>query len=138
MARLKRGYIYIIKADTGHYKIGRSYNVPKRMRLFAVKLPFGFEIINYFPTDDMYKAERDLHLLFKEKRANGEWFLLSDQNAEFLEALGCIRQIDSADLPAWVLADYPFGATRPQHFYDKNGQIITSSYPKPPWWADPD
>jgi len=75
------GYIYIIKADTGHYKIGRSNNIPRRMSLFAVKLPFDFEIIHTFPCDDAIEAERILHDAYRQRgfHVKGEWFNLTDR-----------------------------------------------------------
>lgn len=78
------GHIYLIQADTGHYKIGRSRNVPERMKLFSVKLPFNFEMIHQFPCQDMYAAESDLHEIFSDKRINGEWFSLSSEDVSIL------------------------------------------------------
>lgn len=84
-----QGYVYIIKSETGHYKIGRSVNVPSRMRLFAVKLPFDFEIIHVFPCSDMAQAEKELHLIFRDKHQRGEWYNLTNQDEAIL------RRIDS-------------------------------------------
>ena len=83
----KAGYVYVIRADTGHYKIGRTNNIPNRMRLFAVKLPFDFEVITYFPCEDMYEAESHLHQFFSGQRTNGEWFNLNPGNIEALKAV---------------------------------------------------
>lgn len=83
----KAGYVYLIRADTGHYKIGRSNNVPKRMNLFAVKLPFKFDLIHYFPCQNMYQAEAELHRVFKDKRTNGEWFSLGTQEETFIKSI---------------------------------------------------
>jgi hypothetical protein len=47
------------------------------MKLFAVKLPFKFEIIHSFWCADMAEAEKQLHLIFSQKRVNGEWFKLN-------------------------------------------------------------
>lgn len=71
------GYVYLLKASTGHYKIGRSKKVIDRLKLFEVKLPFEVEIIHLFPCVDMVDAERQLHIIFADKRVNGEWFDLS-------------------------------------------------------------
>lgn len=79
------GYVYIVKADTGHCKIGRSNNVPQRMKLFSVKLPFEFELIHHFPCEDMHHAEDDLHAAFRDKRCNGEWFNLTDADIATLK-----------------------------------------------------
>lgn len=83
----KSGYIYVIRADTGHYKIGRTNNVPNRMRLFSVKLPFNFEIITYFACEDMYESESELHRFFAEHRTNGEWFNLNSEQVDLLRAV---------------------------------------------------
>lgn len=83
----RSGYIYVIRADTGHYKIGRTNNIPNRMKLFAVKLPFNFEIVTCFPSEDMYEAESDLHGRFNESRVNGEWFTLDSSQVNLLKTV---------------------------------------------------
>lgn len=98
----KSGYVYIIRADTGQYKIGRTNNVPNRMKLFTVKLPFNFEIIHCFPCEDMYETEAWLHDFFAEKRTNGEWFNLSQADADSLKSVHfCIggSLLDKGELP---------------------------------------
>lgn len=84
------GYIYVIKADTGHYKIGRSNNIPRRMSLFAVKLPFDFEIIHTFPCDDAIEAERMLLEAGKMHghHVNGEWFNFTDSYLYPIKQIG--------------------------------------------------
>lgn len=128
------GYIYIIKADTGHYKIGRSKNVPGRMKLFTVNLPFKFEIINHFPCEDMTETEKDLHGIYYNKRVNGEWFSLLEEDVRFLEAIGFARRFIATDYPAppdWILEH----CKGQQWFYHRDGQLITQDYPTLPWWA---
>lgn len=128
------GYIYIIKADTGHYKIGRTNNVPGRMKLFTINLPFKFEIINHFPCEDMTEAEKDLHGIYRNKRVNGEWFSLLEEDVRFLQAIGFTRQLLPTDCPAppgWILES----VKGQQWFYHKDGQIITQGFPEPPWWT---
>lgn len=83
----KAGYVYLIRADTGHCKIGCTNNIPKRMNLFAVKLPFKFDLIHYFPCQNMYQAEAELHRVFKDKRTNGEWFNLGIQEETFIKSI---------------------------------------------------
>lgn len=90
--RLNRfGYIYLIKAETGQYKIGRSTNVPKRMNLFSVKLPFRFDIIHVFPADNAHDAESRLHKYFESKRTNGEWFNLQPSDEGLLRRVICFK-----------------------------------------------
>lgn len=96
--RVKRsGYVYIIKAETGEYKIGRTRNVPNRMKLFAVKLPFDFEIIHFFPCLDVYDAESFLHHFYTSQRKRGEWFTLTDEDVETLKSIECFVDFDFVD-----------------------------------------
>lgn len=91
----KFGYVYIIKAETGHFKIGCSKNVPDRMKLFAVKLPFKFEMVNYFPCWNMYLAERELHESYSDYRTNGEWF---DLPLHEIDSLSKAKSHDGVEL----------------------------------------
>jgi len=88
----RAGYIYLIKAETGHCKIGRTKSIKNRMEFFGVKLPFKFDIIHTFPADDMYDAERDLHSIFAEKRTNGEWFHLTDEDVSRISGISQYRE----------------------------------------------
>lgn len=92
--RDKSGFIYLIKADTGHYKIGRTKELKRRMNLFNVNLPFQIELIHTFPSTDYVGAETDLHHRFAEKRVNGEWFQLSDDEVEWLKLIESYDPID--------------------------------------------
>ena len=74
-----KGFIYILKSKHG-YKIGLSKNVKSRMKLFHIKLPFKFEIIGYYRVEHMIKSETYLHKKFKNKRLEGEWFDLNDDD----------------------------------------------------------
>lgn len=81
------GYVYVIQAETGHYKIGRTSDMPNRMKLFAVKLPFNFDIVTHFPCEDMHEAEAGLHKVFTTSRTNGEWFSLNQYQADLLKSV---------------------------------------------------
>lgn len=83
----REGFIYIIKAETGHYKIGRTKSIPDRMNFFRVRLPFRFETVHTFPCVDMFEAERQLHLIFRDKRQFGEWFNLTDEDVDILKTV---------------------------------------------------
>lgn len=78
------GYIYLVRAITpdNHYKIGLSKNPVTRIESMSVKLPFPIESIHQFPTNNMHIAERQLHERYADKRANGEWFQLTDQDVQ--------------------------------------------------------
>jgi hypothetical protein len=82
------GYVYLLKEINGvHYKIGRASNPQDRLRTFNVKLPYQVEYVCLIPTIDMYSLERHLHRQYTEKRVNGEWFALSDEDVASIIAL---------------------------------------------------
>lgn len=81
------GYVYLIWSQYG-YKIGKAVNVQSRTKLFEVKLPFPIRVEHYAKFDDYTQAERTLHLHFNEKRMEGEWFSLNDEDVAFIKTLG--------------------------------------------------
>lgn len=84
------GYIYVLKGGPFH-KIGLSKTLDQRIKTLAIQLPFQIELIFAAPVDDMFAHERRLHEMFAYKRANGEWFRLSDEDLE------AVRQMYSTD-----------------------------------------
>lgn len=77
----KAGVVYVLKSAYG-YKVGRTRNVPARMRAFGVHLPFVYTIPLCAWFDDCHEAERRYHNIFFDKRINGEWFDLSESDIE--------------------------------------------------------
>jgi hypothetical protein len=85
----RRGYIYLVWANTGEYKIGYTIDVGNRIKAFSVQPPFEYKVIHTFPADDMEQAEILLHDKFSEKRIKGEWFSLNDEDVSwFLQISG--------------------------------------------------
>lgn len=78
------GYVYVVKSDTGHYKIGRTNNPDDRRRTFNVKLPVEIEFIVLIKSGNYSALESTLHLQYQHKRINGEWFSLSRSDLLFL------------------------------------------------------
>ena len=81
------GYIYVIKSQHG-YKIGKTVNLKTRLNLFEVKLPFPIALSHYAWFENYSKAERDFHLMFSDKRLEGEWFDLTDRDLEEIKRHG--------------------------------------------------
>lgn len=83
------GHIYLIKSGP-HHKIGRTKDMKTRIPSIGAKLPIEPEVILTVAVPDMAATERDLHALFADKRLNGEWFDLDEQDIRmihtFLEA----------------------------------------------------
>jgi hypothetical protein len=82
------GYVYFVKSEFG-YKIGKSKELNKRIRAFAVELPFKTECKYYFRTHNMRTDENMTHDYFAEHRLNGEWFNITDsQISEYCKGRG--------------------------------------------------
>ena len=77
----KAGVVYVLKSAYG-YKVGRTRNVPARMRAFGVHLPIVYNIPLCAWFDDCHEAEKRYHNLFASKRINGEWFDLTDSDVQ--------------------------------------------------------
>jgi hypothetical protein len=77
----RAGVVYVLKSAMG-YKVGRTSNVPARMRAFGIKLPFIYTIPLCVWFDDCDVAEKRYHNLFADKHINGEWFNLTDQDIQ--------------------------------------------------------
>lgn len=81
------GYVYLLKADTGHYKIGRTKNPKDRIKTFSVKLPFRVEYDCLIKSDEYITLEAELHATFADKRIEGEWFALTDDDVAYIREL---------------------------------------------------
>ena len=75
----RAGVVYLLKSAYG-YKVGRTRNVPARMRAFGIQLPFLYTIPFCAWFDDCHAAEKRYHHLFATKRINGEWFNLDEHD----------------------------------------------------------
>lgn len=87
------GYIYVIKNNEGHYKIGIS-RIPKtRIDFLGVKLPFPIEAVHVFSCDDSYEAESFLHDKYRRegKGLVGEWFKLEDNDVEMIKKVSSYK-----------------------------------------------
>jgi hypothetical protein len=82
------GYIYLLRAADGHYKIGRAVNVGPRVRQIGTDIPYKVETIHTFHAEDYCAVELELHKRFADKRANGEWFRLDAADVEYICSLG--------------------------------------------------
>lgn len=80
-------YVYFIQQETTNYvKIGFTKEDPiKRLSTLKTSSPFDLKIIGLIETDNCVKKESDLHNIYKEKRVKGEWFLLSDEEIQFIK-----------------------------------------------------
>lgn len=64
---MRSGVVYVLKSAYG-YKVGRTSNVPARMRTFGVQLPIAYTIPFCVWFEDCHGAERRYHEMFSSKR----------------------------------------------------------------------
>ncbi len=75
-------YVYILTWGAGIYKIGLTNSIQNRTMQLGILLPFKVDCIHKIETYDARSVERILHRKYADRRLNGEWFRLSDQDIE--------------------------------------------------------
>ena len=89
------GYVYLVQAvmPQNYYKIGCSTNPVERIETLGVRLPFPITPIHQFKVNDMFGIERRLHDKYADKRANGEWFALTDNDVAEICAIESMNEV---------------------------------------------
>jgi hypothetical protein len=70
------GSVYMLKLGK-HYKIGKTFSVPRRHNEISLELPEKPDIVHVITTDDPSGIETYWHKRFESKHTNGEWFALT-------------------------------------------------------------
>ena len=81
------GFVYLIMAENGLYKIGKAKDLKKRLSPFSVEFPMKWELIYSFKSENYDAAEINLHSQFHDKREVGEWFRLSAEDVEYIKSI---------------------------------------------------
>ncbi len=80
------GVIYLLRTGS-YYKIGKTNDPTRRYRELDIQLPERAERIHEISTNDIHRCERHWHLRFRDLRANGEWFQLSQEDVEEVKSV---------------------------------------------------
>ena len=84
---LKSGYVYLIKASNGLFKIGKAKNIKDRLKILNTMCACKLELICAIYSDKPYALERRLHNQYAEKRSHGEWFALAREDIESIKGI---------------------------------------------------
>ena len=74
------GYVYVLKAENGLYKIGKSRSPQIRIGQIITASPVKITPLLVYKSTEYHKLESVLHMIFAEEREIGEWFRLSDED----------------------------------------------------------
>lgn len=80
--KYKKGFIYLISDGVGCVKIGRTTNWAQR---FNGDFSPAARLILVASSNDSYADETKLHQMFDEKRVQGEWFALSENDIQTIQ-----------------------------------------------------
>ena len=85
----REGFVYVLKSKDANpvHKIGRSRQLDTRIKGFNTKLPFEVDVLHTFKTNDTIRAEKCLHDQYADKRTNGEWFKLTEEDIQAICAI---------------------------------------------------
>lgn len=81
------GFVYLVRAKNGLYKIGSSIDPEKRLNGLKTGSPDKLIIIHTIKTDSAYEAERTFHKKFEHKKVHDEWFALDERDVEFIRSI---------------------------------------------------
>ena len=79
--------VYLIRAENGLVKIGKTYNLIRRFNTLNIGSPLDLEILGCIHVENASEVEQDLHARFAEKRVKGEWFSLSTEDLDIIASL---------------------------------------------------
>ena len=70
------GFVYLVQAHRGEFKIGRTNLVDRRLSELGVMAAVEHKLVHEIKTDDPAGVEAYWHRRFEVKRMRGEWFRL--------------------------------------------------------------
>lgn len=80
--------IYLIAHLDKFVKIGYTKNIHKRLSQLQTSSPVKLEVLHLIDGD--VSLEKELHKMFKNYRANGEWFNYNSEIIEYFQDKKCL------------------------------------------------
>jgi hypothetical protein len=81
----RMGFVYLLKADNGLYKIGQSKVVDDRIKQLGLTLPYELSLVLTIKSEYYKDLEAAFHESLADKRIKGEWFKLNKEDIEFIK-----------------------------------------------------
>jgi hypothetical protein len=91
------GFVYLIGSPDGYCKIGRAKVLHSRLASIGLQLPYRVELLHSIEVSDCVWAERFLHKKFTLARQNGEWFLLTAEEINWIKSLTTLEPDEKVD-----------------------------------------
>jgi hypothetical protein len=80
------GLVYFVKnKENGFVKIGFTVDLLTRFQNLTYEHQVEMEVLHFVPTYDAAGLEKVFHSLYSEKRVDGEWFDLSDDDLKTIK-----------------------------------------------------
>lgn len=100
---MKKGYLYIVKADN-KYKIGiTKSSVKSRINEMQTGCPYKIEEVFSSEVQAFSELEKFFHTIFKDKNVNREWFSLDDYDIELVKYIALMHnRLDSVYFKGYV------------------------------------
>lgn len=73
------GFIYLLTDQQGHYKIGHTKTLDKRIYQLGTQPPFEIKLLKSCWVPHRQDVEKWLHKICEQYRMRGEWFKFDDQ-----------------------------------------------------------
>src|SRR5688572_21843324 len=105
------GYVYVLKCGE-FYKIGFSKKPYRRARKLRTASPYPIEVVYTLKTPHYKMVERTLHRHFDSKRIDREWFMVENEDLEYVLSLDTLapRPLYHAQGIAYAIAFKESGA----------------------------
>ncbi len=87
--------VYVLECNSEFFKIGLSKNsIEKRISQCQTGNPYKITLHSFYITSNPSVLESYLHIIFKDKREQGEWFRLSKEELHSIpdHVLDCRRK----------------------------------------------
>lgn len=83
----RAGYVYVLQAEDGAYKIGETRDPMQRFKTLEKKYQFQWRIALILPSCNCWNHEQYLHRYFRPKRCYGvrDWFWLEPDDLYYIE-----------------------------------------------------